>query len=198
MQALVRIRNGLDAFVSFTGKVAAWIALPLIVIILFDIVTRKIGYQLPYFSSTKLQELEWHLHTALFAFCIGWAYLANAHVRIDLVRDRLPVRSQYWLELVGIPLFLMTYTAILTWFGTDYAWKAYTRGECSAAMTGLCDRWIIKAALPLGTALTFTAGLAVLLRRIVLLFGPPDEAEEVRRIEAGEEADIIPHTEDAL
>ena len=42
--------------------------------------SRKFGFQMPGMGSTRLQELEWHLHTALFSFWLGIAYVKNAHI----------------------------------------------------------------------------------------------------------------------
>ena len=56
------------------------------------------GFQLPGLGSTRLQELEWQLHTVLFTMWLGYAYLKNAHVRIDVfvggspAGDRLALR----------------------------------------------------------------------------------------------------------
>ncbi|MDE0718889.1 MAG: TRAP transporter small permease subunit, partial [Rhodospirillaceae bacterium] len=58
------------------------------IVIIFDVVSRRFFV----LGSTKLQELEWHLHTVLFIFCLGYAFLPNAHVRIDLFRSRISNR----------------------------------------------------------------------------------------------------------
>ena len=43
---------------------------------------------------------------AVSPLLIGYAYLKDAHVRIDLVRERLSERAQWWIELAGCLLFL--------------------------------------------------------------------------------------------
>ena len=48
----------------------------------FDVVARKFGVQLPY---TKLQELEWHFHAAIFSLWMGYCYTINAHPRVDSI-----------------------------------------------------------------------------------------------------------------
>ena len=78
------LNNCENSVLNFAIKSGLLLFLLTILIICFDVLTRKIGYQLPGLGSTRLQELEWHLHTALFSFWIGVAYLKNQHVRIDL------------------------------------------------------------------------------------------------------------------
>ena len=87
-----KISKFLEKIVTFFGKIGSWLAIPLIFIIIFDIVTRRFLI----LGSTKLQEMEWHLHTALFLLVLGYAYLKNAHVRIEIVRDKYSTFTKYY------------------------------------------------------------------------------------------------------
>lgn len=185
MKTLVRISEGLDAFLTAVAKIASWSAVILITITVFDVITRRFFVV----GSTQLQELEWHFHTILFMFLLGYAYLRDAHVRIDLVRERLPERAQWWIELFGCLLFLIPYCALIVYFSYDFWERSFLADEGSSSATGLPNRWIIKAALPLGFTLLGLAGLAVALRKIVELFGPPNLREEVHHIEDEERVD---------
>ena len=64
------------------------------------------------FESTLLQELEWHSHTVLFAFVLGYGYIWNTHVRVDLVRESLSFRKKAWVELFGLTFFLIPFILI--------------------------------------------------------------------------------------
>ena len=185
MKTLVRISEGLDSFLTAIAKIASWSAVILITITVFDVITRRFFVV----GSTQLQELEWHFHTILFMFLLGYAYLRDAHVRIDLVRERLPERAQWWIELFGCLLFLIPYCLLITYFSYDFWERSFIADEGSSSATGLPNRWIIKAALPLGFTLLGLAGLAVALRKIVELFGPPNLREEVHHIEEEERVD---------
>ena len=121
--------------------------------------------------STILQELEWHLHTALFALCLGYAYVKNAHVRVDLILERLAPRSRAWIELLGCLVFMLPYTALVIWFAVDFAWTSWVNAEASVSLIGIPHRWVIKSVLLSGLVLAFLAGLAVLLRLLAYLAG---------------------------
>jgi TRAP-type mannitol/chloroaromatic compound transport system permease small subunit len=181
MHALLRVSDALSQAVSWIGKVAAWIAIPLMVIILIDVTGRKIIDIYPeftntvfYLGSTKLQEMEWHLHAVLFLLCLGFAYIKDSHVRIELVRDKMSPKTRVWMELLGCLAFLIPYCIVVTDYGYDFALRAYKSGEVSSALTGLSHRWIIKSFMPLGFTILAVAGLSVVLRCIVYLFGPPE------------------------
>jgi TRAP-type mannitol/chloroaromatic compound transport system permease small subunit len=193
--ALYRVSKGLDTFTSKVGKLFAWATVPLMVVIIYDVFTRNVlssllrsgtisdstASALTLVSSTKLQELEWHLHGVLLLMTFGLAYMKDAHVRIELVRDKLRTRTRLWIELVGIVLFLMPYCGIVMWFGWDFAMRSAANHEVSAALTGLSHRWVIKSFVGLGFLMLFIGAMAHLLRTLVALFGPSDLRDDAGR-----------------
>jgi len=190
MELLIRVSEGLDRFIIKVGKVAAWAGLALILITIFDVVTRRFFV----LGSTKLQEAEWHFHVILFAFCLGYAYLKDAHVRIDLVREKLSERTQWWIEVAGCLLFLLPYCAMVVYYGINFTERSFATSEVSASATGLSYRWAIKAAIPIGFTILGLAGIAVLLRKIVELFGPEELRRKVHQIEEAE----VEHLDDVV
>ena len=195
MQQLLLASRAIDQLLSNIGRIAAWLLLPMMIVIIVDVITRKFGLLTSlkdvllanemhgthgvvdkYFTSTKMQELEWHLHAALFLLCMGFGYVKNSHVRIEIVREKFDVYTKSWLEVIGIVLFIFPYTYLLFRFGFNFAERSFNMNEVSAALTGLSHRWIIKAFLPLGMVLLFLGALAVLLRNLVFLFGSREES----------------------
>ncbi len=155
----------LEKIVSYFGKIGSWLALPLIFIIIFDIITRRFFI----LGSTKLQEMEWHLHTALFLLLIGYAYIKNSHVRIEIVREKYSSSLKSMFEIFGIILFLIPYTLLIIYYGLDFVDRSFRMNEVSSALTGLSHRWIIKSFIPIGMILLFIAGVSILLKNIVFL-----------------------------
>lgn len=178
MHALIRISMAIERLVSGIGHVGSWIVLPLIAVTLFDVVARR------FFDvgSSRLQELEWHFHTALFCLCLGFTYLRNGHVRVDLWREGQSVQTKYWVELVGCLVFLIPYTLVLFYFGVRFAYRSFAIDEVSIWAHGLTHRWIIKSFLPIAAALWFLAGVSVVLQRVVLLFGPSGMRERYAQL----------------
>ncbi len=158
---------GINRVICYVGRAATWMALALMIVIIFDVVSRRFFV----LGSTKLQELEWHLHTVLFIFCLGYAFLANTHVRIDLFRSRISKRLQSWIELIGCLCFVVPYCGILLYNGIGFAVESYVSNEVSSAGTGLSDRWIVKSALAAGLGMLMLAGISVALRQFIVLFG---------------------------
>ena len=187
----LRISRKLRNFVDAVGRFGSWFAMPLILITAFDLTVRKTGtIQIwlvenisPYFGSTLLQELEWHSHTVLFVLVLAFGYIWNTHVRVDLVRETLSFRKKAWIEFIGLNLFLIPFTCVITYFAIVYAvdsWSAnrtadcawYECGEVSASLVGLSHRWVIKMIMAFGFVMILVAGLAIWLEIFVALFGP--------------------------
>ena len=141
--------------VGIGGALAAMVFLPgLIVVSIFDVTGRRFLQ----FSSTPLQELAWHFFFACVMFGIGYTYIKDRHVRVDILRERLPPRTKARLERFLLIVFLLPLCLILFWFGARMAWLSYIQDEGSRAALGLSARWIIKSALPVGALLLLLAG----------------------------------------
>lgn len=209
--ALIRLSLFLRKFVEWFGKTGSWLIVPLVLITMWDVTSRKIVWIQIWlvenvgsiFESTLLQELEWHLHTALFALVLGYGYVYNRHVRVDLVRERLTLRKQAWIEFLGCTFFMIPYCVIVTYFAVEFAYRSWEMNEISASQVGLTNRWIIKSVLVWGLILAALSGIAVWIQTVLVLFGPkhlrfqlmtlewPDEIDE-KRIEVDWENKDIP------
>jgi len=192
---VLRFSNTLRAIVDRIGKLAAWLIVPLVLITAYDVILRKSGFQYelkqafgPAFESTLLQELEWHFHTALFALVLGFGYIYNTHVRVDLVRETLKFRKQAWLEFLGLTFFLIPFCSIVIYFSTIYAYDSYQINEISASLVGLSQRWVIKSVLSVGLMLALVAGIAVWLQVVMVLWGPQNIRFELMTLDWPEEA----------
>ena len=98
-----RLHPLLDAIKWLLEKVAfasGWLLIVLMFITCMDIIGRKLGIPIPL---TKFQELEWHMHTALFSMWMGYNYTINAHPRVDSYTETLRFRTKAWIEFWGCP-----------------------------------------------------------------------------------------------
>jgi len=176
MQALLKIADAIEAVLRRIADAGAWAFIACIAVITLDVVTRKFGFQFPGMGSTRLQELEWHLHAVLFCTWLGYGYVRNTHVRIDVFIGGLSSRGKLWLELWCCILFALPYLWVALPYALDFFLVSFRQGEGSDAPTGLPSRWVIKGFLFLGFVTVLAAVLAVLARCVVALFGTPDQA----------------------
>ena len=172
MDALLATSDRINRVLHVIGMIAGWLFVVCAVVICFDVISRKAGFQIPGLGSTRLQELEWHLHTALFCFWLGAAYIANAHVRIDIALTRASPRTHAMIELLGCIFFAVPYCLLAIYFSGVFTKIAWTLNEMSESPTGLPYRWVPKAFITAGLVLLLLAVFSVMMRVAVFLWGP--------------------------
>jgi TRAP-type mannitol/chloroaromatic compound transport system permease small subunit len=170
LNAAERLRRLLAGIASVSG----WMLVLMACLTTFDVVARKLGAPLPY---TKLQELEWHFHAAIFSMWMGYCYTVNAHPRVDSLTERLTHRGRAWIELAGCLLLALPYVSLAAYYSLDFVAMSYRMGEQSESTVGLTHRWIIKTVFAGGLWLVLLGIVSVLLRVIVFLFGDRPEGE---------------------
>jgi len=167
MSFLNKLVAGLDRAVAAFGLIGGWLVVPMMLTIVYDVVGRKFFDT----GSMMLQDLEWHLHGALFLLAFGYGMQRDAHVRIEIVRDRWSERRKLWVDTAGIVLCVLPYCYLVLRYGLDFAERAYVRHEVAPGGMGLPNRWIIKSMLPFGFAILAAAALAQLVRNVLTLAG---------------------------
>jgi TRAP-type mannitol/chloroaromatic compound transport system permease small subunit len=174
MNALLSFSEASRRGLERVALVSGWLLVVMAAVTCFDVLARKAGIPAPL---TKLQELEWHFHAALFSLWMGYGYTINAHPRVDSFTEKLPYRRKAWMELIGCLLFALPYCALVAYHSIDFVGQSYALAEQSDSTVGLRYRWAIKGIYAFGLWLVVLGILSVLARVIVFLFGnrPPDQ-----------------------
>lgn len=174
-RAMLAVANAIRALLGAIAKASAWLLVVLMLVTLIDVTARafsrplaQAGFSFPY---TKLQELEWHLHAAVFSLWMGYNYVINAHPRVDSYFGGAGLRTRAWIEFLGCLVFAIPYTLVVVFYGWDWLAIAYNTGEASDSATGLSHRWIIKGVYYVGLWLLLLGVVSVMLRLATHLFG---------------------------
>ena len=153
MQFLLRLSRGMDAISDWVGRILIWALFATVIVSAANAIVRKV------FSvgSNAWLEVQWYLFAAVFLLGAGYAFLHNAHVRIDFISGRLSARTRNIIDIVGIVAFL----APLAWILLQLSWplfvNAWQSGEMSQNAGGLI-RWPVLALVPLGMVLLLGPG----------------------------------------
>jgi TRAP-type mannitol/chloroaromatic compound transport system permease small subunit len=176
MNALLKMSEGSRRLLEVVARASAWLLVVMAAVTCFDVLARKTGIPAPL---TKLQELEWHFHAALFSLWMGYGYTINAHPRVDSYTENLTLRRKAWIELAGCLLFALPYVALVAYHSLGFVAQSYALAEQSDSTVGLRYRWIIKGIYAAGLWLVVLGILSVLARVIVFLFGgrPTEEID---------------------
>ncbi|NIC41778.1 TRAP transporter small permease subunit [Aquabacterium sp. A08] len=165
MKSLMLIARGIDLLNGTIGKLAMWLILAATLISAGNAISRK-AFNL---SSNAFLEIQWYLFAAVFMLGGGYAFLRNAHVRIDVLSGRLSPRARNWIDVVGILVFLFPLCYMLASMGWPVFARAWASGEISSSAGGLV-RWPVYGLIPLGFALLALQGLSELIKRLNFLF----------------------------
>lgn len=168
MTSMLRLADALALPCHLFARLAGLLLLVLTGVIIYDVIGRRFFNT----GSFVVSDLEWHLHGAIAILGFGYAYIRDAHVRIDIFAHRMSHRFRLQLEFWAILLFVLPFMGLLIWFGWDFAARAFARGEGAVGGMGLPNRWIIKSAIPLSGLLTILGALSVALRIRVALTRP--------------------------
>ena len=197
MKALLPISRAIDLFNEYVGRSVIWLVLVAVLISAINAIIRKLFNV----SSNAWLEIQWYLFAAIFLLAAGYTLLRNEHVRIDVILHRFSRRTQMWVDVFGIVLFLLPATLLVIWLSWPLVVQAYQSGEMSENAGGLI-RWPVYALLPAGFVLLALQGISELIKRLAFLQGLiPDPlarksaksaeeelAEEIRRTAEGKKA----------
>ena len=158
-----------DRQLTRLGDSISWIWVVLLLVIVTNVVMRYLFG----LGRIEFEELQWHLYAIGFLLGLSYAYVADVHIRVDVVRVKLPGQTKAWIEFYGILLLLMPFVVLVLVSSIPFVQYSYETAEVSEAPGGLPFRWFIKSFLVIGFVLLLVAMLARLSRLWCFLFGWP-------------------------
>jgi TRAP-type mannitol/chloroaromatic compound transport system permease small subunit len=183
MNFLMAISKRIDAFSEWMGRWVAWLVLLAVLISAGNAVMRK-AFNM---SSNGFLEIQWYLFAAVFLLASGYTLLRQEHVRIDVISGRFSKRTQIWIDIIGLCVFLLPFAFIIIRLAMPLVLSAYATQEVSSNAGGLL-RWPVFALLPLGMVVLAIQAVSELIKRIAFLQGLiPDPSKKAGSKTAEEE-----------
>lgn len=164
MSFLLSLSRRIDQFSEWIGRWVAWLVLAAVLISTGNAISRK-AFDM---SSNAFLEIQWYLFAAVFLLASGYTMMRQEHVKIDVISGRFSKRTQIWLDVVGICLFLFPFIILVIKLAMPLVINAYVTQEVSSNAGGLI-RWPVFALLPIGLALLGMQGVSELIKRIAFL-----------------------------
>lgn len=166
MTSLLSLSRLIDGMTNLIGRAMMWFLLATTLISASNAIIRKIFNV----SSNGFLEIQWYLFAAVFMLGSGYAFLKNAHVRIDFVSSKFSDRGRNIVDVIGIVAFVfpLCYLMIkLSWPVFENAWVS---GEMSSNAGGLI-RWPVYGLIPLGFVILAVQAVSELIKRLAFLTG---------------------------
>ena len=156
------------------GRVVSWETALLVLLVFTDVVMRYLFKT----SYVFVQELEWHLFAFIFLIGAGYTLRHDAHVRVDIVYQRLGVRGQAWINLLGVLFFLIPGCLLVISTSWRFASSSFSMLEGSPDPGGIPYRFIVKGTMTVGYVLLLLQGISMGLHALLQLLGVESVDEE--------------------
>ncbi len=164
---MLKLERMVNRVSDLFGKIAAVLFVLLLFNVFYDVLSRYVFSDV----SIAMQEMEWHLFALMFLLGVPFTLRADAHVRVDILYDRLSVRKRAWIDLTGTLCLLLPFCLLVGWYGVGFAHESFLLGETSGDPGGLPYRWLIKTAIPFAFFATALSGLGLALKSVNTLRG---------------------------
>jgi TRAP-type mannitol/chloroaromatic compound transport system permease small subunit len=192
MPFFLTLSRRIDQLSEWVGRWVAWLVLAAVLLSAGNAVMRKaINW-----SSNGLLEIQWYLFAAVFMLAAGYTMMRQEHVRIDVISGRFSKRTQIWIDIVGICVFLFPFIYMIIMLSMPLVINAFISKEMSSNTGGLI-RWPVFALLPLGMLLLGMQGVSELIKRIAFLQGliPDPTKKQGAKTPEEELAEFLLHKE---
>jgi TRAP-type mannitol/chloroaromatic compound transport system permease small subunit len=189
---LLQLSRLIDRMSELIGKSVAWLVLAAVLISALNAAVRKAFNT----SSNAYLEIQWYLFAAVFLLAAGYTMLRQEHVKIDVISGRFSKRTQIWIDIIGLALFVLPLVYTVIHLSMPLVIRSYVMNEYSSNAGGLI-RWPVFALLPLGFLLLGIQAISELIKRFAFLKGlVPDPTQKGQGKTAEEElADFLKQKE---
>ncbi len=166
MTSLISLSRLIDAMTTWVGKIMMWCILATTLISATNAIVRK-AFDI---SSNAFLEVQWYLFAAVFMLGSGYAFLKNAHVRIDFISSKFSARGRNLVDVLGILVFVFPLCFLMVKLSWPVFENAWVSGEMSSNAGGLV-RWPVYGLIPLGFLMLAIQACSELIKRVAFLTG---------------------------
>lgn len=164
MGTLLKLSRTIDALNARAGMAIIWLVLVVTIIS----VTNAVIHEALGTAPDIWVEVQWHVFSAIFLLCAGYALLDNARVAPGDLASRLGSRTHAWIDIVGTLLFLVPMTVMILWLSSEVVFNAFQATQPGGHANGLVI-WPARIMVPLGFAVLVLQGVSELIKRLALL-----------------------------
>jgi len=173
MKILLRISRGIDVLHTAVGKLMWWVALGMVLVGVYNVLTRYLGEYIGVQLSGNVY-LEMQTYAFDLIFMLGAAYVLqqDAHVRVDIIYSRLRARAKAWIDIFGTFVFLIPFCIFAVYFCLGYVERSWVQLEQSPNPGGL-PRYPLKTVIIITFVMLILQGLSEAIKNVAFLRGIP-------------------------
>ncbi len=162
---LSSISKTIDAISQWSGKGIAWLILPNVFALVYEVIARYI-LQSPTIWSYEVTYFLYGSH-----FLIGAAFILfmRGHIRIDVIYMHLSPRGRALIDILGYLILFFPVVMALIYGGAEFTIQSYQMGEKSGASPWRPHLYPFKSVLVVSFVLLFLQGLSEFLKNLNIL-----------------------------
>jgi TRAP-type mannitol/chloroaromatic compound transport system permease small subunit len=112
-----------------------------------------------------------YVHASFFMLAIGYAYMLDAHVRVDFFYGHWSERRKAWADLVGVLVTVLPFCWLLVWASWGYVSVSFRMGEGPMQVGGLPLLPYLKALILVMAGLLALQSVSVAIRALAVITG---------------------------
>ena len=159
---LIRFVGRIDRFTDRTGMWVAWLNLPLVAAVSYEVIARYV-FNAPTIWSF---DVTFMLYGTIFMLGAAYALHKGAHIRTDFFFERWPVRTRGIIDSIAYLVFF--FPALAVFFGVTWgeAWYALQIGEVSEQTPWRPILWPYKMVIPATCLLLMIQGISETIKSL--------------------------------
>ena len=120
-----KILKVIDSISDYSGRVVAWLALALVLILVFEVVARW-GFNRPTIWAHLTSQM---MGGTLVVMGLAYAHVHRKHLRIDVIYRTLPPRVKVILDVCFFLVFMVPVLYVFVLNSAEWAIKSWVMGE---------------------------------------------------------------------
>src|SRR5437868_8620353 len=158
--ALIRAVRVIDRFTDTTGMWIAWLNLPLVLAVSYEVIARY-AFDAPTMWSF---DVTYMLYGTIFMLGAAYALHKGAHIRTDFFYEKWSAQTKGMVDSISYIVFFFPSIIMLFLASGSEAWYAYTIQETSEQTVWRPLLWPYKTVVPLTCVLLFVQGISELIK----------------------------------
>jgi len=174
----IRVVRAIDRFTDLTGTLVAWLNVPLVAVVSFEVIARY-AFNAPTIWSF---DLTYMFYGTVFMLGAAYALHKGAHIRTDFFFERWSVRTRGLIDSIAYLVFFfpaLTMFLTVTW---GEGWYSFQIGEVSEQTPWRPLLWPYKMVIPATCLLLLIQGISETIKSVYAA-GTGIELEHKEKVE---------------
>jgi TRAP-type mannitol/chloroaromatic compound transport system permease small subunit len=158
----VRIVRVIDRFTDVTGTWVAWLNLPLVLAVSYEVVARY-AFHAP---TIWAYDVSYMLYGTIFMLGAAYALHKGAHIRTDFFFEKWSIRTRGVIDSVAYIAFFFPALAVFLYVSGAEGWYAFEIGEVSEQTPWRPLLWPFKMVIPATCLLLLIQGVSETIKSV--------------------------------